>query len=289
MIGLRQRTERTAYEEEHGDVPSSEMSRRVVRLRKRGNTGKARTVYEWHFGRLCADPNGIGEEVPLVPADLGDNLWVEEKSSMGQGSMDLRLEPYIPGQIVSLVVGRTWPLLSCHGASRPAIRVLPSVGDRLCTAMRLGRYIPIPRILHSAFQRRPPPFLPHSLNPTTAPTYNRLYNSSLASNPTASADANSNVITQRLTPDRSQSTPIHEYSKLVEAGKLRADDYQTQIIQKLQALHDALALYDPPPLTDPPSLVRGLSFSVSPQTQLSSLTPLALAPFLPSCTKRYES
>jgi predicted ATPase len=49
---------------------------------------------------------------------------------------------------------------------------------------------------------------------------------------------------------------MHEYNKLVEAGKLRSDDYQTQIIQKLQALHDALALYDPPPSTGPPSLVR---------------------------------
>ena len=49
---------------------------------------------------------------------------------------------------------------------------------------------------------------------------------------------------------------MHEYNKLVEAGKLRSDDYQTQIIRKLQALHDALALYDPPPSALPPSLVR---------------------------------
>ncbi|KAI0278645.1 AFG1-like ATPase-domain-containing protein [Russula aff. rugulosa BPL654] len=124
--------------------------------------------------------------------------------------------------------------------------------------MRFARYIPIPRILHSASQRLPRPFIPHSLNPTTVLAYNRLYNSSLASTPTSSADADLNVITQRLPPNRSQSTPIHEYNKLVEAGKLRLDDYQTQIIQKLQALHDALALYDPPPSAGPPSLTEGL-------------------------------
>jgi hypothetical protein len=132
----------------------------------------------------------------------------------------------------------------------------PTCPNRVRTAMRLG----IPRILYSASQRRPHPFRPHSLNPTTVPTYNRLYNSSLASNPTSSADADSNVITQRLTPNRSQSTPIHEYDKLVEAGKLRSDEYQTQIIQKLQALHDALVLYDPLPSADPPSLVRNYPF-----------------------------
>lgn len=81
---------------------------------------------------------------------------------------------------------------------------------------------------------------------------------------------------------------MHEYNELVEAGKLRSDDYQTQIIQKLQALHDALALYDPPPSAGPPSLVRISSF-LSPHTQLPSLTLLALAPFLPSPTKRCES
>jgi protein AFG1 len=54
---------------------------------------------------------------------------------------------------------------------------------------------------------------------------------------------------------------MYEYNKLVEAGKLRSDDYQTQIIQKLQALHDALALYDPSPSVGPPSLVRISPFS----------------------------
>jgi protein AFG1 len=49
---------------------------------------------------------------------------------------------------------------------------------------------------------------------------------------------------------------MQEYEKLVEAGTLRPDDYQTQIIRKLQDLHDALALYDPPPPAGPPSLVN---------------------------------
>lgn len=94
-IGLRQRAERTAYEEERREVPSSEVSRRRVRVRKREQK-PYRTVYEWLFGRLCPDANGIGEEVSLVPADLGDGLGIEEKSSMTQASMDLRVGPYIP-------------------------------------------------------------------------------------------------------------------------------------------------------------------------------------------------
>ncbi len=129
--------------------------------------------------------------------------------------------------------------------------------------MRLS-HIPIPRNLHSASQRIPSPFLLsiatpcHSFKQTTlagCTPYSRLYNSSLASTPTTSADVDSNVITQRLPSDCNQSTPVHEYNKLVEAGKLRSDDYQTHIIQKLQSLHDALALYDPPPSAGPPSLV----------------------------------
>ncbi len=54
---------------------------------------------------------------------------------------------------------------------------------------------------------------------------------------------------------------MHEYDKLVKAGKLTSDDYQTQIIQKLQALHDALNLYDPPPSAGPPSLVSIFPFT----------------------------
>lgn len=168
----------------------------------------------------------------------------------------------------------------------------PHVSEPIFSAMRFGPRIP--RNLHSASQRLPRPFLlsiadtaRHSLTPTTVPAYNRLYNSSLTSAPTSSANADSNVITQRLPSNSSQSTPMHEYNKLVEAGKLRSDDYQTQIIQKLQTLHDALALYDPPPSAAPPSLVRISPLSLSPHTQLS-FTPLALAHFLPFRTERCE-
>jgi protein AFG1 len=49
---------------------------------------------------------------------------------------------------------------------------------------------------------------------------------------------------------------MQEYQKLVEAGALRSDDYQTRIIQKLQGLHDALAVYDPPPPAETLSLVN---------------------------------
>lgn len=49
---------------------------------------------------------------------------------------------------------------------------------------------------------------------------------------------------------------MKEYEKLVKAGTLRSDDYQTQIVQKLQALHDALVVYDPQPSLGAPSLVN---------------------------------
>ncbi len=48
---------------------------------------------------------------------------------------------------------------------------------------------------------------------------------------------------------------MQEYQKLVQAGALRSDDHQTRIIQKLQALHDALAVYDAPPLSGGSALV----------------------------------
>ncbi|KAI0294607.1 ATPase [Multifurca ochricompacta] len=51
---------------------------------------------------------------------------------------------------------------------------------------------------------------------------------------------------------------MQEYHKLVASGALSSDDYQTRIIQKLQALHDLLALYDPPPPAGPPSLLSRL-------------------------------
>jgi hypothetical protein len=97
-MGLRQRAKRTEYEKKSGNVPSSKVSRRRVKARKRES--RNRTIYELLFGRLCTDANGIGEEVSLVPAGLGDGL-IEEK--MSRASMDLRVEPYIPGQIALLV------------------------------------------------------------------------------------------------------------------------------------------------------------------------------------------
>lgn len=63
-------------------------------------------------------------------------------------------------------------------------------------------------------------------------------------------------------PSGGQSTPMQEYEKLVKAGTLRSDDYQTQIIQKLQALHDALVVYAPPPPLGASSLVNISFFTV---------------------------
>jgi hypothetical protein len=139
--------------------------------------------------------------------------------------------------------------------------------------MRFGSHIPIPRNFHSAPQRLPRPFLllnagasSHSPNriPVAAWPYSRLYNSTLVSTPTTSANVDSDVIIQRVPSKDSQLTPNLEYKKLVDAGSLRSDDYQTQIVQKLQALHDALALYDPPPPAGPPSIVNTSPFPFAP-------------------------
>ena len=88
----------------------------VLRRREEGSElGREsgnRTVCELLFGRICTDATGIGQEVSLVPADLGDGLRIEGRSLMTQASMDLRVEPYIPGQIASqLALERTSPLL----------------------------------------------------------------------------------------------------------------------------------------------------------------------------------
>ena len=71
-----------------------------------GRESRNRTVYKLLFGRVCADANGIGEEVSPVPADLREDLGIKTKSFMESKVVDLRVEPYIPGQIASLV-GRT--------------------------------------------------------------------------------------------------------------------------------------------------------------------------------------
>ena len=132
------------------------------------------------------------------------------------------------------------------------------MSDQICTIMRLG---PIPRNFHLAPQRLPRPFIAgpsrHSLNSipvTPCRPYSRLYNSTLVSTTTTSPDVVD--IIHRVPSKSSPSTPIIEYNKLVAAGTIRSDDYQTQIVQKLQALHDALVLYDPPPPAGPPSLVN---------------------------------
>jgi protein AFG1 len=44
---------------------------------------------------------------------------------------------------------------------------------------------------------------------------------------------------------------MQQYLTLIESGKLRGDDHQTRIIQKLQDLHDTLINYDPPIIPDP--------------------------------------
>ena len=176
----------------------------------------------------------------------------------------------------SFRVGRTVPLVStndgvCEGKRGSSGILRPAV-----SAPRLMRLLShsIPRKFPSAPQRLPRPFLfliarpsHHSLNPTSVAAcapYSRLYNSTVTSTPTASADVDPNLIIQRVPSDGGQSTPMREYNKLVEAGTLRPDEYQTEIIQKLQALHDALALYDPPPLAGPPSLVKVFPFPFPP-------------------------
>ena len=158
-----------------------------------------------------------------------------------------------------VIVSRGFP---ARGPCLPVTARGPRAHSAISMRLRPRPHILIPRNLHSASQRLPRSSLlfiadtaRHSLNPSTVSIYNRFYNSSLASSPTSLTDANSDAITQRLPSDSSQSTPMREYSKLVGAGKLRSDDYQTPIIQKLQALHDALALYDPLPPAGP-SLVR---------------------------------
>lgn len=207
--------------------------------------------------------------------------WTDAAIAVNQWSAGVR--PGLPGPLRQLA---NYPM-SMTG----------SVRSRYSTVMRLGSHLPIPRNLHSAPQRLPRPFLlsiagasRHSLNPINVPActpYSPLYNSTLASTPTTSAHEDSNVINQRVPSKSSQSTPMLEYNKLVEAGTLRSDDYQTQIIQKLQALHESLVLYDPPPPAGPPSLVNISPFPFS-RTLLTLLTPPALTPFLPSHTECYE-
>ena len=149
------------------------------------------------------------------------------------------------------------------------------------------RHIPIPRTISNTTTplRFPLFFLPisppprHSLTPPCNPHRSHLYNSNLASAHPLSPDLDANASLQstkqgttiypllfssrdihavmvQVVPSASQSTPIQEYEKLVVAGALRPDDYQTQIIRKLQALHGALVVYDPPSPPEAPSIVN---------------------------------
>lgn len=68
---------------------------------------------------------------------------------------------------------------------------------------------------------------------------------------------------------------MQEYQKLVHAGALRSDDHQTRIIQKLQALHDALAVYDPTPPSGVSSLFS-LLFSSPASSAYNTATPHGL-------------
>ncbi len=70
---------------------------------------------------------------------------------------------------------------------------------------------------------------------------------------------------------------MQEYEKLVEAGTLKSDAYQTQIIRKLQALHDALVVYHPPSPVVPPSLVHASFFTPAPSSADIPHIPSSLA------------
>lgn len=150
--------------------------------------------------------------------------------------------------------------------------------------MRLGSHIQILRNVYTTTVRppyalaAPPSFKPIAITLTYP---NRLYNSTLASTHTPPAGIGPDVYVRSTekgmrmkspsywshethavmiqlvaSASGSRSTPMQEYQKLVEAGALRSDDYQTRIIQKLQGLHDALAVYDPPPPAETLSLVN---------------------------------
>ena len=46
-------------------------------------------------------------------------------------------------------------------------------------------------------------------------------------------------------------TPLFRYQELLETTVLQNDEHQTQIIRKLQDLHDRLITYTPPQVSDP--------------------------------------
>lgn len=44
---------------------------------------------------------------------------------------------------------------------------------------------------------------------------------------------------------------MHLYDSLVEDGKLRKDDFQRSVTDKLQVLHNQVAAYQPPDIPEP--------------------------------------
>ncbi|KAH9959858.1 AFG1-like ATPase-domain-containing protein [Russula dissimulans] len=107
------------------------------------------------------------------------------------------------------------------------------------------------------------PHLPNTVTVAARSPYNRSYHSSLAGTHPTSANATTNTIIPPVA-SHNQSTPMQEYRKLVQAGTLKSDDYQIQIIQKIQALHDALGAYDPSPPAETPSVFSRLFSRPSP-------------------------
>ncbi|KAI9447279.1 AFG1-like ATPase-domain-containing protein, partial [Lactarius psammicola] len=98
-----------------------------------------------------------------------------------------------------------------------------------------------PRVL---IPRNIPPQTPIPIVRTGTPS-ERPHKSTLANSHT-DVDSSTLLSPTHRASLRSQSTPMQEYQKLVQVGALKSDDHQTRIIQKLQALHNALAVYNPP-------------------------------------------
>ncbi|KAI0258600.1 AFG1-like ATPase-domain-containing protein [Gloeopeniophorella convolvens] len=140
----------------------------------------------------------------------------------------------------------------------------PPAGARIAISRRLPSSSAPIRTLH-AFASPATTSARYQWRKVAGPSisYNRLYNSTLASTRSTSADVEPGVFLH--IPQQDVSTPMREYQTLVATGSLKPDDHQTRIIQKLQDLHDALAVYEPPPI-EPPSLLSRLFSRPGPST-----------------------
>ncbi|KAF9464853.1 AFG1-like ATPase-domain-containing protein [Collybia nuda] len=87
----------------------------------------------------------------------------------------------------------------------------------------------------------------------------------------AATNAHSNYKLRESQMD--SGTPLSEYYKLIETGVLQGDDHQTQIIQKLQELHDKLVGYDPPKIPNPQTSNSILSRLFTREIQVPSSPP----------------